>query len=79
MLIPSESKEWLQAILCLVHQREWPREVIMRYLDAGLLFCCMDMLQIDHNNLMQDEPPLYREVQGVARCARASRTARQRG
>ena len=50
-----------------------------RYLDAGLLFCCMDMLQIDHNNLMQEEPSLYREVQGVARCARASRTARQRG
>jgi hypothetical protein len=27
-----------------------------------LLFRCMDMLQIDRSNLMQDEPPLYREV-----------------
>jgi hypothetical protein len=43
-----------------------------------LLFRRMDMLQIDRGNLMQDEPPLYREVQGVTRCARASRTARQR-
>ena len=34
-----------------------------RYLDAGLLFCCMDMLQIDHNKLMRDEPLLYRELQ----------------
>jgi hypothetical protein len=33
--------------------------------DAGLLFCCMDVLQIDHSTLAQDEPLLYRELQGV--------------
>jgi hypothetical protein len=33
--------------------------------DAGLLFCCMDVLQIDHNKLAQDEPLLHRELQGV--------------
>jgi hypothetical protein len=33
--------------------------------DAGLLFCCMDMLQIDRTKLMRDEPLLYRELQGV--------------
>ena len=33
--------------------------------DAGLLFCCMDVLQIDHSKLAQDEPLLYRELQGV--------------
>ena len=33
--------------------------------DAGLLFCCMDVLQIDHNKLARDEPLLYRELQGV--------------
>jgi hypothetical protein len=33
--------------------------------DASLLFCCMDVLQIDHNKLAQDEPLLYRELQGV--------------
>jgi hypothetical protein len=33
--------------------------------DSGLLFCCMDVLQIDHNKLAQDEPLLYRELQGV--------------
>jgi hypothetical protein len=26
--------------------------------DASLLFCCMDVLQIDHNKLAQDEPLL---------------------
>jgi hypothetical protein len=34
--------------------------------DAGLLFCCMDVLQIDHSKLARDEPLLYRELQGVA-------------
>ncbi len=33
--------------------------------DAGLLFCCMDVLQIDDDKLARDEPLLYREVQGV--------------
>jgi hypothetical protein len=33
--------------------------------DAGLLFCCMDMLRIDRTKLMCDEPLLYRELQGV--------------
>ena len=33
--------------------------------DASLLFCCMDVLQIDHNKLARDEPLLYRELQGV--------------
>ena len=33
--------------------------------DAELLFCCMDVLQIDHGKLMRDEPLLYRELQGV--------------
>ena len=33
--------------------------------DAGLLFCCMEMLQIDRARLMRDEPLLYRELQGV--------------
>jgi hypothetical protein len=33
--------------------------------DASLLFCCMHVLQIDHNKLAQDEPLLYRELQGV--------------
>ena len=33
--------------------------------DAGLLFCCMEMLQIDRARLMHDEPLLYRELQGV--------------
>ena len=33
--------------------------------DASLLFCCMDVLQIDHSKLAQDEPLLYRELQGV--------------
>src|SRR5215469_14424562 len=33
--------------------------------DASLLFCCMDVLQIDHGRLAQDEPLLYRELQGV--------------
>ena len=33
--------------------------------DAGLLFCCMNMLQIDRVKLMRDEPLLYREMQGV--------------
>jgi hypothetical protein len=33
--------------------------------DALLLFCCMDVLQIDHNKLARDEPLLYRELQGV--------------
>jgi hypothetical protein len=33
--------------------------------DASLLFCCMDVLQIDHNKLAQDEPLFYRELQGV--------------
>jgi hypothetical protein len=33
--------------------------------DAGLLFCCMDVLQIDHSKLARDEPLLYRELQGV--------------
>jgi hypothetical protein len=33
--------------------------------DADLLFCCMDMLQIDRSRLMRDEPLLYRELQGV--------------
>jgi hypothetical protein len=33
--------------------------------DASLLFCCMDVLQIDHSKLARDEPLLYRELQGV--------------
>ncbi len=33
--------------------------------DADLLFCCMDVLQIDHNKLARNEPLLYRELQGV--------------
>jgi len=33
--------------------------------DASLLFCCMDVLQIDHGKLARDEPLLYRELQGV--------------
>jgi hypothetical protein len=33
--------------------------------DAGLLFCCMDVLQIDDDKLARDEPLLYRELQGV--------------
>ena len=33
--------------------------------DAGLLCCCMEMLQIDRARLMRDEPLLYRELQGV--------------
>jgi hypothetical protein len=33
--------------------------------DAGLLFCCMDMLQIDRVKLMREELLLYREMQGV--------------
>ncbi len=33
--------------------------------DASLLFCCMDVLQIDHNKLARNEPLLYRELQGV--------------
>src|SRR5215472_6777557 len=33
--------------------------------DSSLLFCCMDVLQIDHDKLAQDEPLLYRELQGV--------------
>jgi len=33
--------------------------------DAGLLFSCMDVLQIDHDKLARDEPLLYRELQGV--------------
>jgi hypothetical protein len=38
--------------------------------DASLLFCCMDVLQIDHSKLARDEPLLYRELQGVcALCA----------
>ena len=37
----------------------------VRYLDANLLFCRMDVLQIDRNKLMRDEPLLYRELQGV--------------
>src|SRR5262249_12415201 len=38
--------------------------------DAGLLFCCMEMLQIDRARLMRDEPLLYRELQGVCRLCR---------
>jgi hypothetical protein len=33
--------------------------------DAGLLFCCTDVLQIDHGRPARDEPLLYRELQGV--------------
>jgi hypothetical protein len=33
--------------------------------DAELLFCCMDVLQIDRGKLTRDEPLLYRELQGV--------------
>jgi hypothetical protein len=33
--------------------------------DASLLFCRMDVLQIDHGKLARDEPLLYRELQGV--------------
>ena len=38
--------------------------------DAGLLFCCMDALQIDQNKLARDEPLLYRELQGVCTLCR---------
>jgi hypothetical protein len=38
--------------------------------DAGLLFCCMDMLHIDRAKLMRDEPLLYRELQGVCTLCR---------
>jgi hypothetical protein len=41
-----------------------------------LLFCCMEMLQIDRARLMRDEPLLYRELQGVCNCARTGRNAR---
>src|ERR1700746_3113805 len=33
--------------------------------DAGLLFCCMYVLQMYHRKLAQAEPLLYRELQGV--------------
>ncbi len=33
--------------------------------DASLLFCCMDVLQIDHDKLDRNEPLLYRELQGI--------------
>ena len=33
--------------------------------DASLLFCCMDVLQIDHSKLAREEPLLYRELQGI--------------
>ena len=33
--------------------------------DASLLFCCMDVLQIDHGKLDRNEPLLYRELQGI--------------
>jgi len=33
--------------------------------DANLLFGCIDLLQIDRNKLMREEPLLYRELQGV--------------
>ena len=35
------------------------------YYDASLLFRCMDMLQIDCGKLRQDDPLLFRELQGV--------------
>ena len=35
------------------------------FYDASLLFCCMNMLQIDRNKLMRDDPLLFRELQGV--------------
>ena len=44
--------------------------------DADLVFCCMDMLQIDRSRLMRDEPLLYRELRAYARCALTSRIAR---
>jgi hypothetical protein len=40
------------------------------YFDAGLLFRCMDMLQIDRSQLKRDEPLLYRELQGVCTLCR---------
>lgn len=33
--------------------------------DASLLFCRMDVLQIDHGKLDRNEPLLYRELQGI--------------
>jgi hypothetical protein len=42
-----------------------PAEHECRAQGADLLFCCMAMLQIDRSKLMQDEPLLYRELQGV--------------
>jgi hypothetical protein len=35
--------------------------------DSSLLFRCMDMLQIDRDELAKDDPLLFRELQG--RCA----------
>jgi hypothetical protein len=35
------------------------------FFEASLLFRCMDMLQIDRNELAKDDPLLFREFQGL--------------
>jgi hypothetical protein len=47
-------------------------------LNGGLLFSCMDMLAIDRNELAQDDPLLFRELQGrCAACRSRATCARQ--
>ena len=40
--------------------------------DARHLFCCMDVLQIDHNKLAQDEPLFIASCRVFVRCAPTS-------
>jgi hypothetical protein len=41
--------------------------LVAHVLDGGLLFRCMDMLQIDRTDLAKEDPLLFHELQG--RCA----------
>ncbi len=49
--------------LNLAEVSELPRH----FYDASLLFCCMDMLQVDQHELATNDPLLFRELQG--RCS----------
>lgn len=45
-------------------------EAPRRVADAGLLFGCMELLQIDQSTLAREDPLLFRELQGVCTLCR---------
>ncbi len=45
--------------------------------DASLLFRWMDMLQVDRSDLARDNPPLFRELQGVCTSCRSKEKCAQ--